>query len=228
MNIHKTIFWTHLVVGITIGAVVLFLSVTGMMLSFRPQIVSIVEQGKYDTVAAQKNSPVRLFMKKVEGFHRWFGVEGPFKAVAHQVKGIVTILFLGMLASGMYLWFPRKVMKIKDNVKDGQARDWYRHNTFGFWTAPLLIIITITGLLMMYLPSPSKSAAGQPEASLRQFKKFVRTVHTGEVGGFIGQVIVFTATSGTVVLVCTGFSMASRRLFKRKSRQPLSASGGIL
>ena len=217
MKIRETIFWSHLVIGALIGAVVLFLSVSGMMLSFRPQIIAWAEQGQYQTSEMQKRSPIRLFMKKIEGFHRWFGVEGPLKPVVHQFKGAVTGLLLLMLISGMYLWVPRKVMKLKNNLQ-GQGRDWNRHNVYGFWTVIFLMIITVSGLLLTYLPPSPKPPAGEKESSLRQFKKLLEKVHTGEAGGIAGQIIVFTATGGAVILVCTGYAMAARR-FARSTKK---------
>ena len=224
MKLRDVIFWAHLTAGVTVGMVVLFMSVTGMMLAFRPQIVSIVEQGKYDSVAAQKNSPVRIFMKDVEGLHRWFGMQGKLKPVAKNIKGVCTIVFLGMIISGFYLWWPRKKIKLEPALRN-KAWDWNRHNVIGFWSAPVLIIITVTGLLMTYLPKPNQAQAVNKievvkeervkDTPQRKFRKLVRLIHTGEAAGIVGEIIVFMASGAAVMLVWTGLSMARRRFLSK-------------
>ncbi len=52
----------------------------------------------------------------------------------------------------------------------------------------------------------------------RQLRSWVRFTHTGETGGFIGQVIGFIACIGGAFLVWTGFSLALRRLQNWRSR----------
>ena len=44
MTLRKTLFWTHLVVGISAGLVILSMCVTGIILAFEPQIVDFVER----------------------------------------------------------------------------------------------------------------------------------------------------------------------------------------
>ena len=55
----------------------------------------------------------------------------------------------------------------------------------------------------------------------RTLRTWVRPVHTGEAGGFIGQLIAALASAGAVVLVYTGLALAWRRLwqFVRHQRQ---------
>ena len=230
MDMRKILFWVHLISGVSVGLVILFLSVTGMMLAFRPQIIAYVEKNPSPTGQAwSKDNPsqARTFLKKVESWHRYFGVDGKLKPVAHNIKGVCTSIFLGVITSGFYLWWPRKTFKFKPALRD-KARDWNRHNVIGFWFAPVLIVIVITGLLMLYLPSPPKRPPLEQKVEmakdqrpqdtpLRKFKKLVKTIHTGEAGGILGQSIVFLASGGAVMLVWTGLSMAWRRFFSLKS-----------
>lgn len=44
MSLKRTIFWAHLAVGVVAGLVVLFLSVTGVLLTYERQIVNMLEQ----------------------------------------------------------------------------------------------------------------------------------------------------------------------------------------
>src|SRR5262245_38666971 len=61
----------------------------------------------------------------------------------------------------------------------GRSRNWNWHNTAGFWSAPVLLCITLTGLVMSYQwannllytltgsepPPPQRVSTGRPAAS---------------------------------------------------------------
>lgn len=53
--------------------------------------------------------------------------------------------------------------------------------------------------------------------SARQIRSWMRFTHTGESGGFLGQLIAFAACVGGAFLVWTGFSLALRRFRARRS-----------
>jgi uncharacterized iron-regulated membrane protein len=50
----------------------------------------------------------------------------------------------------------------------------------------------------------------------RKIRLWIRWVHTGEAGGFIGQTIAGIASAAGALLVWTGLALAWRRFFKRK------------
>jgi uncharacterized iron-regulated membrane protein len=50
----------------------------------------------------------------------------------------------------------------------------------------------------------------------RKIRLWVRWVHTGEAGGFVGQTIAGVASAAGALLVWTGIALACRRFFKRK------------
>ena len=50
----------------------------------------------------------------------------------------------------------------------------------------------------------------------RKIRLWIRWIHTGEAGGFIGQTIAGIASAAGALLVWTGVSLALRRFFKRK------------
>lgn len=52
----------------------------------------------------------------------------------------------------------------------------------------------------------------------RKVRLWVRWIHTGEAGGFIGQTIAGVASAGGAVLVYTGLALAYRRFTKRKQK----------
>jgi uncharacterized iron-regulated membrane protein len=55
MNFRTLLFWLHLTAGCIIGTVILIISVTGMMLAFRSQIIGFVDRG-YRSVAPAANA----------------------------------------------------------------------------------------------------------------------------------------------------------------------------
>ncbi len=55
----------------------------------------------------------------------------------------------------------------------------------------------------------------------RQLRSWMRFTHTGETGGFIGQLIGFLACLGGAVLVWTGISLALRRFYNWKGKPAL-------
>ena len=56
----------------------------------------------------------------------------------------------------------------------------------------------------------------------RRIRSWFRFTHTGETGGFVGQFIGFLACLGGAVLVWTGISLAVRRFWRWRSKQPVA------
>jgi len=46
VSIRPVVFWLHLLVGVTAGTVIAFMSVTGVLLAFEPQITEWLEQDR--------------------------------------------------------------------------------------------------------------------------------------------------------------------------------------
>jgi uncharacterized iron-regulated membrane protein len=55
----------------------------------------------------------------------------------------------------------------------------------------------------------------ESQSPARRIRLWVRWLHTGEAGGWIGQTVAGLASAGGAVLVWTGISLAFRRFFKR-------------
>jgi uncharacterized iron-regulated membrane protein len=341
----------HLSVGLVAGAVILYLSVTGLLMAFKPQIIDLSRAGLVSADAGPALPVVDLlkkisdgkteelksvtFWREKEGYfeaqfgkekhlyayadgsvlpasyawneffelttnlHRWFSPknEGDHK-VQKLIKGISVIFFLFLTFSGIFLWWPSAVKKLNFKLKN-KAFNWNLHNVLGFWFSPVIIIISVTGLVIAHqwannllfaiagseVPKPRKieekaqvippaeqlagmiavaqerkpnwkmlsvrfskgyvnlsidedgpaglyaksqlsfdAESGQesfwePYESLptaRKVRATMHPVHTGEAGGFFGQVLVALATLVSIVLVWTGFAMSYRRFFKTK------------
>lgn len=108
-------------------------------------------------VLGEGSKRAREFFAAVERWHRTLGeplrARGPLRAVAAAAN----LLFLVLVATGLYLWFPRRWSwaAIRSTVLfraglPGRARDFNWHNVAGAWCALPLLLITSTGVVMSY------------------------------------------------------------------------------
>jgi len=102
-------------------------------------------------VLGPANQGMRQAMSDLRSWHRWLAVEGqgPGRTTAKAITGWANVLFLFIVASGIYMWFPRRwtsqtvkaVLLFKPGVR-GKARDFNWHNVIGIWSSvPLLIVV---------------------------------------------------------------------------------------
>jgi uncharacterized iron-regulated membrane protein len=98
----------------------------------------------------------RLFAVMIE-WHRWLAMDGEQRAIGKAITGACNAAFLGLAVTGLYLWWPRKwnlrAMRLSLWFRRGLAsrvRDWNWHNVIGFWTLPVLIVVTSSGLMISY------------------------------------------------------------------------------
>ena len=153
-------------------------------------------------------------------WHRWFGAEGENRAVARAVTGACNLAFCLLTITGLYIWWPRKwtltavkAIIIPNFKVKGKNRNFNWHNSFGIWCLPLsrstLTVTTSKAQVVEWKPFTSLNLG-------RQVRSWLRWIHTGEAAGWIGQLIAGVASTGAVVLVWTGLSLAWRR-FRRFS-----------
>ena len=212
----KILFWLHLSAGVTAGAIVLLMSVTGVLLTYEKQMIMSADKSEYKiaptagalspealiakvseagavpsalTIRADAEAPAsvsfpnangrgdrnvfvnpytgatlgegakstRNFFHVVTDLHRWIAMEGEGRAVGKAITGISNILFLFIVVSGLYLWFPRSwtLAQIRQIVwfKRGmpsKARDYNWHNVIGFWCCIPLFVVVIAGVVISY------------------------------------------------------------------------------
>ena len=160
MRLRSYIFWPHLIAGVSAGAVILLMCVTGVLLTYERQLIAWSDSrfqsakptpdAKAPSVVGEASrSGVRQFMSNIRAWHRWLAVDGDRRPIARAITGWSNLLFLFIVASGIYLWFPRKwTWRQLRNVvwfnraARGKARDFNWHNVIGSWCAvPLFIIV---------------------------------------------------------------------------------------
>lgn len=232
-TLRRCVFWAHLVMGVSVGLVVMILATTGILMSFETQITGAVERsmvrdgsggrsgvlapeammsciessginGQLGTLnyTSDPSDPVivlvdrgtqqlfhpatgeslgkgatgtRGFFKAVLSIHRWMTLSPPqqqegrkgragaestpvtWKDIGANLNAAGCLGFLLLLISGLVLWIPKKwswpafkSVLIPNRRLKGRARAWNWHNLAGFWAAPLILVITLTGIILFY------------------------------------------------------------------------------
>ena len=100
---------------------------------------------------------VRAFFHSVTDWHRWLGAEGVGRDRARAITGACNLLFLFLVISGPYLWWPRTWTwpQVKSVIwfrrrLSGKSRDFNWHNVIGFWSALPLFIVVSSGVVISY------------------------------------------------------------------------------
>ncbi|HLM00647.1 MAG TPA: PepSY-associated TM helix domain-containing protein [Pyrinomonadaceae bacterium] len=100
---------------------------------------------------------VSSFFRFVTDWHRWLGASGENRAAGKAVTGFSNAAFLILAITGIYIWFPRRlawqnfkaVLFFRRGLR-GKARNFNWHNTIGFWSSLVLIVLTVTGMVISY------------------------------------------------------------------------------
>ena len=100
---------------------------------------------------------VREFFHVVTDWHRWLAAHGENRATARAITGACNLGFLFIVASGIYLWLPRKqtwqqfkqILWFRRGLP-GKARDFNWHNVIGFWSFAPLFIVVLSAVVISY------------------------------------------------------------------------------
>jgi uncharacterized iron-regulated membrane protein len=131
-----------------------------------PEVTASVALGQRGTVFVNPytgdvlgtGSPrARAFYRSVTSWHRYLSVEGEHRATARAITGACNAAFLVLAVTGLYLWWPKQwtwkhvsaVVLFRGGLT-GKARDFNWHNVIGFWCAPVLVVLTATGMVISY------------------------------------------------------------------------------
>ncbi|HEX2852389.1 MAG TPA: PepSY-associated TM helix domain-containing protein [Opitutaceae bacterium] len=127
-----------------------------------------------------KSSAMGQFMQTMTAWHRYLGFSGEVSRPRGKwVNGVCNVAFCVLAVTGLYLWMPRSwswraikpVIWFHQNAA-GKARDFNWHNTIGFWSAPVLIVLTLTAIPISFqwggrlinqltgTPAPAAAARG--------------------------------------------------------------------
>jgi uncharacterized iron-regulated membrane protein len=96
---------------------------------------------------------VRRAMSTLREWHRWLAISGENRNVARMITGCANAIFLFIVMSGFYLWFPRKwtwagirAVTLFNGRLSGKARDFNWHNVIGVWSCVPLFFVVITAM----------------------------------------------------------------------------------
>jgi uncharacterized iron-regulated membrane protein len=154
-------------------------------------------------VLGEGSPGVRSFFRVVTDWHRWLGAQGEARAAARAVTGACNLAFLFVVASGVYLWWPRSwsrsavrgVTWFRRGLR-GRARDFNWHNTLGFWSAVPLFVVVLSSVVISYTwasnlvyrlageePPAARPAATPPNANATQQRREGEKVTPESLGG---------------------------------------------
>ena len=99
----------------------------------------------------------RHFFHVATDLHRWIAMEGEGRVVGKAITGVSNLLFLFIVISGLYLWFPRawtlpqfkQIIWFKRGMPS-KARDFNWHNVIGFWCCIPLFVVVLAGVVISY------------------------------------------------------------------------------
>lgn len=100
---------------------------------------------------------VRDFMKSTVELHRYLSQSGDKRPAGKAITGACNLAFLFLAVSGLVLWWPRawNLRALRPSLwlvrgATGRARDWNWHNAIGFWSLPVLIVLTVSAAVIGY------------------------------------------------------------------------------
>jgi uncharacterized iron-regulated membrane protein len=108
-------------------------------------------------VLGEGSGRARAFFRGVTDWHRWLAAEGELRPTGRAVTGASNLVFLFIVLSGIYLWWPknlrlqhlRPITAFQGGLAS-KARDFNWHNVFGFWSALPLAFVVASGVVMSY------------------------------------------------------------------------------
>lgn len=105
-------------------------------------------------VRTPASTATAAFMRTMTDWHRTLAFTGEqTRPVGKLINGICNLAFCLLAVTGLYLWTPRTwswravspVIWFRQN-STARARDFNWHNVIGLWTAPILIVLTLTAV----------------------------------------------------------------------------------
>ena len=99
----------------------------------------------------------RAFFRSVTEWHRWLALKDASRPVGKAITGISNLVFLFIVFSGFYLWWPRtwtwtqfrQVIWFRGGLSS-KARDFNWHHVIGYWSLVPLAVIVWSGVVIGY------------------------------------------------------------------------------
>ena len=108
-------------------------------------------------VVGEGSPGVRRFFWIVTDWHRTLAFSGERRAIGRAITGACNLMFLFIVSSGIYLWWPRtwtrrqlRTVTMFNGDLRGKARDFNWHNVIGFWSAIPLFVVVLGSVVISY------------------------------------------------------------------------------
>lgn len=109
-------------------------------------------------IPAPQGESGQAFFSGLRRWHRWMGASAAdARATARNITGTANLIFLFIVLSGLYLWWPNHWSRARLRTHTvfqprlhGKARDFNWHHTLGFWSAIPLAIVVATGVFISF------------------------------------------------------------------------------
>lgn len=96
-------------------------------------------------------------LHEIEVWHRYLGMSGDKRQLGKVLGGSFNLAFLGLIITGLYLWFPRKLARKAFSAvlffqkrQSAKARNFNWHHVIGFWSIPVLAALIISGAVISF------------------------------------------------------------------------------
>lgn len=164
-----------------------------LTLSSDPHLSAVVSFGReglryvnpYTGVVLGEGAPTaRAAFQWLIEFHRWLAVEPASRPAVRIGTGGSSLLFALLALSGLVLWWPRRVSigslaraATPRWVGTTTARHFNWHTVIGFWCAPVIVVLALSGAVLSFpwanrllhaaagTPLPAPTAAPRPPHS---------------------------------------------------------------
>ncbi len=174
---------------------------SGITISAAPEDAVVLSLGRDNAlyanpytgeIRAPASTKMHDFMHVMEDWHRVLARSGDNRPIGKAINGACNLAFFILAVSGLYLWWPRswswrgfKAIALLNFSYAGKARDFNWHNAIGLWTAPILIVLTLTAVPISYRwganliytiagetpPAPQQGPGGAPAAPAFDIKR---------------------------------------------------------
>ena len=128
-------------------------------------------------VFGEGSQKIRVVFPSVTDWHRWLGAQSASRDSGRAITGACNLIFLFLVISGPYLWWPRTwtwsqvrgVTWFRRRLS-GKSRDFNWHNVIGFWSAVTAVRCRIfrCGDLVPMGQQPRLSCSWREAAGTRQ------------------------------------------------------------
>lgn len=139
---------------------------TGITVSSDPRDAVVFALGREGAIYANPytgelrrpaSTKVHDFLHGLEDWHRTLAMGGDRRPIGKLINGCCNVAFCFLALTGVYLWFPRSWSwrSVRSGLffngkLSGKARDFNWHNVIGLWSAPVLIVLTLTAIPMSF------------------------------------------------------------------------------